>query len=99
MRVEELMASDVVTTTPDATIKAVDEMFNLNSISGAPVLEDGVLLGVVSQSDVIRVLYDQQVANDEVSQYFLSPYQIPLPSRASVMCEWTPCDCSSPPLP
>ena len=58
MLVEELMATDVVTTTPHATLKEVDELFNLNSISGAPVVDDGVLVGVISQSDVIRVLYD-----------------------------------------
>lgn len=56
MLVEELMATDVVTTTPHATLKEVDELFNLNSISGAPVVDDGVLVGVISQSDVIRVL-------------------------------------------
>ena len=42
MLVEELMATDVVTTTPHATLKEVDELFNLNSISGAPVVDDGV---------------------------------------------------------
>ena len=87
MLVEELMATDVLTTTPEATIKEVDELFNLNEISGAPVLEDGHLVGVISQSDVIRVLYDQQIAASEVSQYFQSPYPIPMPSVSALNLE------------
>ncbi len=87
MLVEELMATEVVTTTPGSTLKEVDELFNLNSISGAPVLDDGVLVGVISQSDVIRVLYDQQVAASEVSQYFMSPFPIAMPSVAALNFE------------
>ncbi len=87
MLVEELMATDVVTTTPQATLMEVDELFNLNSISGAPVIEDGVLIGVISQSDVIRVLYDQQVTASEVSQYFMSPFPIPMPAVSALNLE------------
>jgi CBS domain-containing protein len=84
MLVEQLMATDVITTTPNATIKEVDELFTLNSISGAPVLEDGLLVGVISQSDVIRVLYDEQVAASEISQYFMSPYPLPMPAVSAL---------------
>ena len=87
MLVEELMATDLVTTTPQATLKEVDELFSLNSISGAPVLDNDELIGVISQSDVIRVLYDQQIAASEVSQYFMSPFPIPMPSVAALNLE------------
>lgn len=84
MLVADLMAMDVVTTTPDATLKEVDELFNIHAISGAPVLDDGQLIGVISQSDVIRVLYDEQVAASDISQYLLSPFPIALPSLAEI---------------
>lgn len=84
MQVADLMAMDVITTSPSATLKEVDELFNVNAVSGAPVLDEGVLVGVISQSDVIRVLYDQQVAASDVSQYLLSPYLIPLPAIAEI---------------
>ena len=87
MLVEELMATDVVTTTPQATLKEVDELFNLNSISGAPVIDDGVLVGVISQSDVIRVLYDQQVNASDVSQFFMSPFPISMPAVSALNLE------------
>ena len=87
MLVEELMATDVVTTTPHATLKEIDELFNLNSISGAPVVDDGVLVGVISQSDVIRVLYDEQISASEVSQYFMSPFPISMPAVSALNLE------------
>ena len=87
MLVEELMATDAVTTTPHATLKEVDELFNLNSISGAPVVDDGVLVGVISQSDVIRVLYDEQISASEVSQYFMSPFPISMPAVSALNLE------------
>lgn len=80
MRVADLMETEVITTTPQATLKEVDELFTFNRISGAPVVDDGVLVGVISQSDVIRLLYDEQVATSDVSLYFMSPYPIPMPS-------------------
>ena len=89
MQVADLMAMDVVTTSPEATLKEVDELFNINAISGAPVLDEDVLVGVISQSDVIRVLYDQQVAASEVSQYLQSPFPVALPSLAEIARERT----------
>ncbi len=87
MLVEELMTTDLVTTSPQSTLKEVDELFNLHSVSGAPVLDDGELVGVISQSDVIRVLYDYQVAASDVSQYFMSPFPIPMPAVTSLNLE------------
>jgi len=84
MLVADVMTDDVISASPMMTIKEVDELFTVHAISGAPVLDDGVLVGVISQSDVIRVLYDQQVAADAVSQYLLSPYLIPLPALTEI---------------
>ena len=39
---------------------------------------------MISQSDVVRVLYDNQVATTEVSQFLLSPFPIPLPALAEI---------------
>ena len=87
MQVADLMAMDVITTTPGASLKDVDELFNTHAISGAPVLDDGTLVGVISQSDVVRVLYDQQRAANDVSQYLLSPYPISLPALSEIARE------------
>jgi CBS domain-containing protein len=84
MLVADLMTDDVVSAAPTMTLKDVDHLFTSHGISGAPVLDDGVLVGVISQSDVIRVLYDQQVAVAEVSQFLLSPFPIPMPALAEI---------------
>lgn len=84
MLVADLMTDDVVTASPEMTLTDVDHLFTTHGISGAPVLEDGILVGVISQSDVVRVLYDNQVATTEVSQFLLSPFPIPLPALAEI---------------
>lgn len=81
------MARDVVTTSPTTTLKEVDQLFTVNAISGAPVLDDGLLVGVVSQSDIVRVLYDEQAAAAKISQYLMSPYPIPLPALTEIARE------------
>lgn len=87
MLVADLMTSDVVTASPNMTLKDVDRLFTTNAISGAPVLDDGRVVGVISQSDVVRVLYDQQVATTDISQFLLSPYPIPFPALAEISRE------------
>jgi CBS domain-containing protein len=84
MLVADVMTNEVVTASPTMTIKEVDELFTVHAISGAPVLDDGALVGVISQSDVIQVLYDEQLAAGRVSQYLLSPYPIPLPALTEI---------------
>ena len=84
MLVADLMTDDVVTASPSMTLKDVDHLFTTHGISGAPVLDDGVLVGVISQSDVVRVLYDQQVAVADISQFLLSPFPIPLPALEEI---------------
>lgn len=84
MLVADLMSDDVLTASPDMTLKDVDRLFTTHGISGAPVLDDGLLVGVISQSDVVRVLYEQQVATTETSQFLLSPFPIPLPALEEI---------------
>ena len=84
MLVADLMTDDVMTASPEMTLKDVDHLFTTHGISGAPVLDEGLVVGVISQSDVVRVLYDNQVATTEVSQFLLSPFPIPLPALAEI---------------
>lgn len=57
MRVLELMHTHVVTVQPDDTLRdAVDKM-DLYQVSGLPVVDDeGHLLGVITEHDIIREL-------------------------------------------
>ena len=85
MRVAELMETDLIVTTPDTTLHELDELLSMHGISGAPVVDDeGHLVGIISQSDVVRVLYEQQERAVEVSQYLMNPFPIPMPSIQAI---------------
>lgn len=56
--VEQIMSTELTTTTCKATLAEVEELFAARPISGMPVLKDGVLVGVISRKD-LRGTYDQ----------------------------------------
>jgi CBS domain-containing protein len=54
MRVEDLMNRDVVSVTPDATLKEVAHVLIERGVAGVPVCDaGGRVLGVVSESDIL----------------------------------------------
>lgn len=62
MRVDEVMTRDVVTVTPETSLKDVARKLVELRISGMPVVgPDGSVVGVISEADVLakeRVIYD-----------------------------------------
>lgn len=53
-RVEDVMTREVVTVTPRTGYRDLVELFTARRVSGAPVVnEDGVVIGVVSESDLL----------------------------------------------
>jgi CBS domain-containing protein len=54
MRIKDVMTTDVVTVKPTASLKEVASILAERGISGLPVVdEDGSLLGVVSEADIL----------------------------------------------
>jgi len=54
MKVEDLMTRDVVSVSPDTTLKEVAEKLVQHRISGLPVCDgDGKVVGVVSEADIL----------------------------------------------
>ena len=52
-RADDLIIREVVTASPDQTVRAVDEMMDEEGVSGAPVVdEDGEVLGIISGTDI-----------------------------------------------
>lgn len=57
--VADLMTTDVVCVTPELPVRDLLRVFIERSISGAPVVEDGKVVGVVTKTDLVRVLFQQ----------------------------------------
>ena len=53
MRVEDVMTTDVMTVTPETPLKEAARMLVGRGVSGFPVVRDGVVVGVVSETDVV----------------------------------------------
>ncbi len=54
MLVKDWMTREVVTITPDTTLPDVAALMRQHNIRRLPVVEDGVLVGIVSHTDVHR---------------------------------------------
>lgn len=53
LRVREIMTTDVITVSPETTLREAMELFASRHVSGAPVVAGGRILGVVSTTDLI----------------------------------------------
>jgi CBS domain-containing protein len=55
MRASDVMTSNVISVTPDMTVREVARIFVDNGISGAPVLDpDGHVAGMISEGDLLH---------------------------------------------
>ncbi|ADD29706.1 CBS domain-containing protein [Meiothermus ruber] len=59
-RVGEVMTSDLITVTPEATVADCMNLMTDHHIRHLPVLEDGKLVGVISIGDVVKAIITQQ---------------------------------------
>ena len=56
LRTQDLIHTNVATVRSDLPVTELEQLLVREGISGMPVVEDGELCGVVSRSDIIRVL-------------------------------------------
>ena len=50
----EIMTKDVITITPDETLEDAADLMTRNKIKKLPVVEDDVLIGIVTASDLVK---------------------------------------------
>jgi CBS domain-containing protein len=54
----QVMTRDPMTVTPSSSVKDVAKMLVDKKYGALPVVSDGVLVGIISDIDLLRVLYD-----------------------------------------
>lgn len=62
LKIEQVMTKKVVTVSPDDPISRLKELLRVNRISGAPVLKEGELVGIISIEDVLKALEKGEIA-------------------------------------
>jgi CBS domain-containing protein len=71
--VGDLMQRGVVTIAPDRPLAELDEVLLSHRILGAPVVDHGRLVGIVSRSDVVRQLSVER-SRIAASAFYLEPF-------------------------
>lgn len=65
LRLSDIMTKNVVTATPEMTLREAAELFATHHISGAPVVGGTVVVGVVSAADILAFTASARAGNDE----------------------------------
>ncbi len=59
LNVEKIMTRDPITITPTATIREAAQIMLEHKIGGLPVVENEKLVGIITESDIFRVLVQE----------------------------------------
>ena len=81
MRVRDVMSSPVVTVAPDTHLKEVADLLVRHEVSAVPVVDDGALVGIVSEADLVPL----ELAPDPRAH--LAPVREPPPGVPRVVAE------------
>jgi len=54
MNAADIMTPDVIVAHPDTTLEALVDLMLDHRISGLPIIDDGIIVGIVSESDLLR---------------------------------------------
>jgi CBS domain-containing protein len=59
---KDIMSTEIITITKDATMKHVIQLLVTRGITGLPVVSDDMeMLGIVTEKDVLKMLYNKNV--------------------------------------
>jgi acetoin utilization protein AcuB len=63
--VRDVMTSDPITVTPDDTIQEAAERMLENQVSGMPVVENDHVIGILTESDIFRLVVNWWAEEEE----------------------------------
>ncbi len=64
LKVKEIMAKDVVTITEDAPLEEAARIMVDNAVSGLPVVRDKAVVGIITETDIFKILLEMMGARD-----------------------------------
>jgi acetoin utilization protein AcuB len=65
LKVTELMTREVITVTPDTPLEEAARVMVDNGIGGLPVMEDGKLVGIITETDIFKVFLEMLGAREK----------------------------------
>ncbi len=87
MKVKDVMVRKVVTLSPEDSIYDAAKKLRKNRISGAPVVADGRILGVVSEADIMELISTHEI---DLNTFLPSPFDVlELPLRMKLSLDET----------
>lgn len=73
MQIKEIMTTDVITCSPDEPVKHAALLLREHKISGIPVVEEEKVVGMVTGSDILKLL---QVPEKSSQLWLPSPFEV-----------------------
>ncbi len=70
----DVMQAEVRTVRPDMPLVELEEVLLRHHIGGAPVVQEGAVVGIVSRSDLVKHLQVEQSQAEALSAYYLDPW-------------------------
>ncbi|NJD76871.1 MAG: CBS domain-containing protein [Candidatus Methanoperedens sp.] len=64
MKIKDVMNKDVITCGQDDTLSSLAQLFREKHISGMPVVEKGKVVGIVSETDLLRLFKNPEPSGD-----------------------------------
>jgi CBS domain-containing protein len=87
MKIKDVMNKDVIICAQDDSLGQLADLFKKNHISGIPVVDKGKVVGLVSETDLIKLFKTPEYSND---LWLPSPFEIiEIPIRNLVKLEET----------
>ncbi len=85
MKVKDAMNRDVITCKPDDTLSTLVDLFKNKHISGMPVVENEKVVGIVSETDLLKLFKTPEVSE---GMFLPSPFEIiEMPIRSVIRYE------------